>query len=109
MAHDDADVEAAVVALAGVGAAADEQVEADAALAQRLELARRRGEEAGRARRAQRRDVAGDEEDGVVAVERRAAPRGRSFGPTVVIVRSPVAVDVRQRAARRAEPLRRAR
>ena len=77
-----------------------------AGLGQRRQLARRRAEEAGGARSAQRVGVAGDEEDGVDAVERERPVREqlRADGRDRPLA---VAVDVRDRAARRRlEPLR---
>ena len=96
-----ADVEAALVALARIGAAADEQVEPHAALEQRRHLARRRREEA---RRARARSAPGSP-----ATKKTASypsiggsSRRRSFAPTVVIVRSPCASTCTN--ARRVEP-----
>ena len=74
------------------------------ALAQRRQLARRRREEARLPGRAQRRDLAGDEEDRVVAVERQRAGRPE-LRPIVVIVRSRARSTCDERTAGRAEPL----
>src|SRR5262249_2114583 len=74
-ADEDADVEPSVVALAGVVAAADEEIEVDAGLDQPRELARRRRDEARAPGRPQGLGLARDEEHRVVAVERQRPVR----------------------------------
>ena len=102
--HDGPHVERAVVALAGVVHAADEQVERDACLAERRQLADRRREEARRSGRTQHLGLARDEEHEVVAVERQRAVRQQlvaEHGDRPLAL----AVDVRPRAPGLAAPL----